>query len=307
MSRLQYTLWRLIGIVPVMVLITTFAFFLMRAAPGGPFDKEKALPPEIEKNIRAKYHLDDPLIVQYGRYLFSVMRGDLGPSFKYPNRTVNEIIVESFPVSLKLGLLAMCFALFFGLSAGVISALKQNRWQDYTFMGFALFGVSVPNIVLGPLLVLIFGLWLGWLPVAGWESPVDAVLPTITLGAIYVAYISRISRAGILEVLGQDYVTVARAKGLPQRIVVFRHILRGGLLPVVSFLGPAFASILTGSIVVEKIFHIPGLGQHFVQAALNRDYTLAMGTVIFYALILILLNLVVDLLYTFLDPRVRYE
>lgn len=307
MTRLRYTIRRLLSLIPVMLAVVTLAFFIMRAAPGGPFDRDKVLPPDIEQNIRAKYRLDEPLHTQYLHYMGSVLRGDLGPSFKYQNRTVNEIILSSFPVSLKLGLFSVCIALVVGITVGTIAGLRPRSWKDHTLMTVGLFGISIPNIVLGPLLVLVFGLWLRWLPVAGWGTFADYVLPSLTLSAIYIAYIARMTRTGVLEVSRQEYVTAARAKGLSESRVVLRHVLPGGVLPVVSYLGPACASVLTGSIVVEKIFQIPGLGQHFVQAALNRDYTLAMGTVIFYAFLLMLLNLMVDLIYTFIDPRIRHD
>ena len=304
MIRLTYVGKRLITLLPVMFVIITGTFFMIRFVPGGPFDDSKALPPAVEANLRVKYHLDESLFSQYIRYISSVAMFDLGPSFKYPDRTVNEIIAESFPVSFRLGLYAMSFALFLGLLAGVLAAKYHNQWQDHAVLGVALVGVSVPNIVLGPILVLAFGIWLNWLPVAGWGSTQEAILPSITLGLIYLAYIARLARAGFLETLSLEYVTAARAKGLSERRVYLHHVIPGGLTPVVSYLGPAFASIFTGSLVVEQIFHVPGLGQYFVQAALNRDYTLAMGTVIFYALCLMLLNLVVDLCYIWMNPRV---
>ncbi len=304
---LIFIIKRLFTIVPTLFVIATVTFFLMRLAPGGPFTREKITSPEIIENINKKYHFDEPLYKQYLRYLWDSLHGDLGPSFKYPNRTVNEIIIDSFPISLELGLLAMLIALTFGLFSGLIASLKQNKFFDYLMMSISMLGISVPNFVLGPLLVLIFALQFSWLPVAGWEGWEYKILPSITLSAIYVAYISRLTRGGMIEILGQDYIKVARAKGLPERLIITRHAIKGGLMPVVSFLGPALSWIFTGSLVVETIFNVPGLGRFFVQSALNRDYTVVMGVTLFYAVILMVLNIFVDIIYAFLDPRIRYE
>ncbi|MBI2816479.1 MAG: ABC transporter permease [Acidobacteria bacterium] len=293
--------------VPVMLLIATTTFFIMRLAPGGPFMSERGIPPEIQANLQAKYGLDQPLIVQYGRYLRSLMRFDLGPSYKYPERTVNQIIREGFPVSLQLGLAALIFALLVGIPGGVISAMKHRGFVDHLTMGVVLIGISVPSFVMGPLLVLLFSLTLYWFPPAMWGSLRQMVLPTVTLGMIYAVYITRLTRAEMLEVLQQDYIRTARAKGVGEFRVLCKHALSGALLPVVSFLGPAIADLVTGSIVVEKIFAIPGLGRYFVDSAFNRDYTMVMGTVLFYSVLLILANLAVDIVYKFMDPRVEYK
>lgn len=298
---------RLLGAIPVLWIIATMTFFMIRLAPGGPFDQDKRLPPDILKNIEAKYHLDEPLHAQYLRYMGSILRGDLGPSFRYANRSVNEIIAASFPVSAELACWALIIALSVGLLAGILASLSPGTWRDFLPMGIAMGGVCIPNFVLGPLLVLVFSLQLNWLPVAGWDGPQDRILPALTLGLVYAAYIARLARAGMLDVLRQDFIRTARAKGLPERIVILRHALRGGILPVVSFLGPAIAGIVTGSLVIEKIFEIPGLGRFFVDSALNRDYTMVMGTALFYAVIIIAMNIIVDIAYAWLDPRVRYD
>jgi oligopeptide transport system permease protein len=273
----RYLAGRLAGVPPVLLVIVTVSFFVMRVAPGGPFDLERTLPPEVRANVEARYHLDEPLARQYVRYLGDVLRGDLGPSFRYPDRTVTELIGLGVPVSLTLGVCALLFALVLGGAAGILAALRHNRLVDYLTMSLALGGVSVPNFVLGPLLMFVFALWLGWLPVAGWGSWRHLVLPTVTLGVLYTAYVARLSRAGMLEVLFQDFVRTARAKGLRESVVVLRHALPGAVLPVVSYLGPAAAGALTGSVVVETIFGIPGIGRYFVQSALNRDYTMVSG------------------------------
>jgi len=302
----RYLARRLIGFPPVLLVIVSASFFIMRLAPGGPFDMERALPGAVRANIEARYHLDESLARQYLRYLGDVVRGDLGPSFRYPDRTVNELLALGFPVSVTLGVCALALALAVGGAAGVLAATRHNRWVDYLTMSFALGGVSVPNFVLGPLLILVFALWLGWLPVAGWGTWRHLVLPSVTLAAFYTAYVARLARAGMLEVILQDWVRTARAKGLRESVVVARHALPGALLPVVSYLGPAAARALTGSVVVETIFGIPGVGRYFIQSALNRDYTMVLGTVVFYSGFLIAFNLVVDCLYAYLDPRVTY-
>lgn len=302
---LGYIVRRIVGFVPVLFVIVSLAFFMMRLAPGGPFDQERALPPQVRANIEARYHLDEPLGRQYLRYLGDVLQGDLGPSFRYPDRSVNELLGLGFPVSLTLGLCGLGVALLLGGITGIVAGLRRNAWPDYLSMSFALGGISVPNFVLGPILMLVFALGLGWLPVAGWGTWRHLILPSLTLGTFYAAYIARLTRAGMLEVIGQDFVRTARAKGLPEAAVVLRHALPGAILPVVTYLGPATAAILTGSVVVETIFSIPGIGRYFVGSALNRDYTMVLGTVVFYSAVLLLLNLVVDVLYAYLDPRVR--
>jgi oligopeptide transport system permease protein len=296
---------RILGTIPLLFLILLLSFLFMRSAPGGPFDGERTLPPQIEANLRAKYHLDEPLAEQFVRYMGDLMHGDLGPSFKYPGRTVNEIVAQALPVSLTLGALALVISLAIGIPAGVIGALYQNQARDYLLMGASLLGICIPNFVLGPVLIIVFSFWLGWLPAGGWGTLSQLILPALTLGALRAAYIARLSRAGMLEVIRQDFIRTARAKGLRERTVVVKHALRVAILPVLSFLGPAAASILVGSVVVERIFNVPGLGSFFVNSALNRDYTMAMGTVLLYSGLLITLNFVVDLLYAVVDPRVE--
>jgi len=302
---LSYVLRRLAEFVPVLWAIITMTFFLVRLAPGGPFDSDKRVSPETLKRIEAHYNLDAPLYWQYLDYLGRVLKGDLGPSFRKSSRSVREWILLRLPVSLELGIYALLIALGIGLAAGVVASLKPNSFLDHAPMAAAMLGSCVPNFVLGPLLVLVFALWLGWLPVAGWNSPADKILPSFTLGAVYAAYIARLTRAGMLEVLAQDFIRTARAKGLSEARVVLRHALRGGLQPVVAFLGPAIAGLLTGSFVVETIFQVPGLGREFVEAAFNRDYTMIIGTVLVYAVRVILLNLAADVATAWLDPRIR--
>lgn len=302
---MSFVLRRILAMVPTLFVIVTMTFFLIRLAPGGPFQSERDIPAEAKAALQAKYGLDQPLLVQYGRYLVNVARFDFGPSYKYPSRTVREIVLGAIPVSLELGGLAMLLALLIGIPLGTLAAVRQNTAWDHGPMAFAMLGVSIPNFVLGPLLIFVFALGLRWLPPALWGSPAEKILPVVTLGAIYVAYIARLTRGGMLEVTRADFVRTARAKGLSEPVVVVRHALRGGLLPVVSFLGPAMARIVVGAIVVEKIFAIPGVGQYFVNAAFNRDYTLVMGVVLFYAVLLLILNLLVDLAYGYLDPRVE--
>lgn len=296
---------RLLEAIPVLFVVVTVTFFLIRFAPGGPFDEEKNVSPEIEKRLLEYYNLNAPAHEQYFDYLKDLAHGNLGPSFKNASYSVNELIGMSFPVSLELGLYGLIVALTIGLVTGVSASLKPNSIRDYGPMSLAMVGICVPNFVLGPLLVLVFSLRFGWLPVAGWDTPLHKILPAITLGAMYAAYIARLSRGGMLEVLSNDFIRTARAKGLSETRVVLRHALRGGISPVVSFLGPATAGLMSGSFVVETIFQIPGLGRFFVEAAFNRDYTMIMGTVLFYASLIILLNLIVDLAHTWLDPRLR--
>lgn len=304
---LKYVIKRLLSVIPVLWVVATITFFLMRLAPGGPFDSEKTVSEEIMRNIEAKYHLDEPLPMQYLRYLGQVAQGDLGPSFRYTSRTVNEIIAETFPVSAIVGLLGLIYALLIGVLSGIFAASKPNSMRDYLSMAFSMIGICLPSFVIGPMFMLIFAVKLEWFNVSGWETPKDVVLPAITLGTMYAAYFARLTRAGILDVIKQDYIRTAHAKGLPEWLVIVRHTLKGGLLPSVSFLGPAAAAILTGSLVVESIYNIPGLGRFFVQSALNRDYTLVMGTVLFVALLIVLMNLLVDVAYAFLNPRVSYD
>ncbi len=306
---LRYALRRLAGIVPTLFAIVTAAFFLMRLAPGGPFDEEQTIPPEIAANLQAAYGLDQPVIVQYGRYLSDLLRGDLGPSFRMKDFGVAELIGRGLPVTLSIGMAALVLALALGIPLGLIAARRHNRWVDHAVMGIALVGIAVPNFVVAPVLALIFGIRLNWLPVAGWEPGrlEFVLLPAITLALPFVAYIARLTRGSLLEVLQAPYIRTARAKGLASSTILRRHALKPTLLPVVSFLGPATAALLTGSLVVEQVFGLPGVGRYFVQGAINRDYTLVMGMVVFYATLILLLNLAVDLLYGWLDPRIRHD
>jgi oligopeptide transport system permease protein len=304
---LAYAVKRVLGAVPTLLVIVIISFFMIRLAPGGPFDRERPVPAEIAANLDRVYHLDEPLVVQFGRYLLNVMQGDFGPSFKYRDFTVTELIWSGFPVSLRLGVAAMLLALIIGTAAGAVAALRQNSRTDHAVMATAMTGITVPNFVMAPVLTLLFGVYLRWLPVGGWGGFEHGVLPVIALCLPQVAYIARLMRASMIEVLRANYIRTARAKGLPERLTLFRHAARAALLPVVSYLGPAVAGIITGSVVIEQIFGIPGIGRYFVQGALNRDYTLVMGVVIFYGALIILLNLIVDLIYGWLDPKVRYD
>ena len=304
---LRFIARRLLETIPVLFIIATVTFFMMRLAPGGPFDTEKQVSKEVRAHMEAHYGLNKPLFQQYLIQMGHLLRGDLGPSFKYPSRTVNEIIADAFPVSLELGFEALAVALVFGLLAGTIASFKQNSPWDHVPMSLAMIGLCVPTFVMGPLLISGFALHLDWFNAAGWFSPRDRVLPALTLGAYYAAYIARLTRGGLLEILRQDFIRTARAKGAGGARVLFKHALRGGLLPVVSFLGPAIAGLLTGSFVVETIFGIPGLGRYFVTAAFNRDYFMVMGSVLFYALFVILLNLLADIVQVWLNPRLRFE
>ena len=305
---LRYTLKRFLGAWPTLLILVTLAFFMMRAAPGGPFDGEKTLPPEIQANLDKKYHLDEPLIQQYLRYLADLARGDFGPSFQYKDYSVNELIATGFPVSLRLGGTAILLAFLIGSALGTIAALKQNTRTDYTVMATAMTGISVPNFVMAPLLILLFGVYLKWLPAGGWNGGalLNTILPIVALTLPYIAYIARLMRGSMIEVLRSNPIRTARAKGLPEHTIIMRHAMKPALLPVISFLGPAAAGIITGSVVIEQIFGIPGLGRYFVQGALNRDYTLVMGVVVFYGFLIILFNLIVDLVYAMLDPKIRY-
>lgn len=298
---------RLLVAIPTLFLVVTLAFFMMRAAPGSPFDMDRKLSPEIEANVMAKYGMDKPLGAQYADYLKGVLQGDFGPSLKYKDKTVLQILQENYKVSLILGLSAITLAGAIGVTLGVLAALRQNGWVDYGVMGVAIVGVCIPTFVTAPLLVLLFGSILQWLPNGGWNGGAIAnlILPITVLALPQIAIISRLTRAGMIEVLQSNYVRTARAKGLPAHRVVFKHALRAAILPLVSYLGPACAGLLTGSLVVEKIFNLPGLGKFFVISALQRDYTVVMGMVIFYAGLILFLNLIADLLYAVLDPRVR--
>ena len=305
----RYSLKRLASAIPTLFIVITAAFFMMRLAPGGPFDRDRMLAPEIEANIRKAYNLDEPLMVQYGIYLSKLIRGDLGPSFKYQDYTVVELIGNGFPVSFRIGITAIALALMVGGAFGILAALRQNSLIDHAVMAVAMIGITVPNFVMAPLMTLIIGVYLRLLPVGGYGGGNlrNLILPTIALALPQVAYVARLTRASMIEVLRSNYIRTARAKGLPGRLVVGRHALRAALLPVVSYLGPAIAAIITGSVVIETIFGIPGIGRYFVQGALNRDYTLVMGVVIFYGSLIIVLNLLVDLAYGLLDPKIRYD
>lgn len=304
----RFIVSRLLQSLPVILAVVTVTFFLVRIAPGGPFDAEKAVLPEVKAALERQYRLDLPLLEQYTAYLGDLARGDLGPSFKYPGRSVNELIAAGLPVTAELGFYALLVAVFLGGAAGVFASLRPNTPRDYVPMAMAMVGICMPAFLLGPLLVLIFGIRLEWLPVSGWgDIPGDKVLPSITLGAAYAAYVARLSRAGMLEVLNQDYIRTARAKGLPEWLVISKHALRGGVIPVVAFLGPAFAGLLSGSFVVETIFQIPGLGRFYVQAAFNRDYTMILGTTVFLSTLIVVFNLLSDILAAWLNPRLRHQ
>lgn len=344
---LQYILRRLLSSLVVLWIIITASFMLVRAVPGNPFAKDRAVDAMTMQSQLAAFGLDKPVFpvyippdpsdtealpviwqeppaevvlgsvhvvygpgdiaqTQYVGYIVNLLQGDMGKSFAQ-DPTVTDILFGSLPYSLVLGLQAMLVALVIGVPIGLIAGLKQNKWQDYVAMGGAMVGVSIPNFVLGPLLILVFALGLGWFTTGGWEKWSDSVLPSVALGMYYAAYVARLTRGGTLEVIRQDYIRTARAKGLVERIVLTRHALKGALLPVVSFLGPAFAGMMTGSVVIEEIFTLPGMGTHFVRAALARDYNLVLGTVVIYSSLLVMMNLVVDILYTFLDPRVSYD
>lgn len=304
---LRYTIKRLAGAVPTLLLIVTISFFMMRMAPGGPFSRERQLPAEVEANLIKAYHLDEPLWQQFLRYLGNVLQGDFGPSFKYKDFSVNELIWGGFPTSAMLGGTAMLLALLVGVTAGAVAALRQNSMTDHGTMAVAMIGIAIPNFVVAPVLTLVLGLWLGWFPVGGWGDLVHWVLPIFALALLPIANIARLTRGSMIEVLRSNFVRTARSKGLPERVTITRHALKAAMLPVVSYLGPAIAGIITGSVIIEQIFNIPGIGRYFVQAALNRDYTLVMGVTIFYGALIIFLNLLADLVYGFLDPKIRYD
>lgn len=301
----KFIFYRLIQSVAVVFAILTVTFFMVRLIPGGPFSAERRMPPYILERINAYYGLDEPVVVQFGNYLKGLFSGDLGPTFT-ESRSVNEVLAATFPVSLELGAWAILIALGVGLPIGILAAVKKNTAWDYGPMAGAMAGICLPTFVMGPILALIFGVWLRWFSVSGWFVPADRVLPAITLGLVYAAYFARITRGGMLEVLGQDYIRTAEAKGVPRPRIIVKHALRGGLLPVVSFLGPAVAGIISGSFVVETIFQIPGLGREFVNSAFDRDYFLVQGTVLIYAILITAANLGVDLVQVVLNPRLRF-
>ena len=304
---MRRVLLRLATAVPTLLLLVTLTFFLMRLAPGGPFDQERSLPPEIERALAAEYHLDESVPQQYLRYIGGLLRGDLGPSFQYEGFSVRELIARGLPVSLTLGALAMGLAVFIGGAMGIVAALSHRRLGDYSLMGVALLGVSIPSYVIAPVLILVFAIGLRWLPAGGWVAGrgSDLVLPVAALALPQIALIARLMRGSLLEVLQQPYLRTARAKGLSPAKVIMRHALKPALMPVVSYLGPATAGILTGSVVVEQVFDLPGVGRYFVQGALNRDYTLVLGVVALYGALIVFFNFLVDLAYGLLDPRVR--
>ncbi|MHB9144564.1 MAG: ABC transporter permease [Symbiobacteriia bacterium] len=301
----RYVARRIGAGVLVLWIVTTLTFFLMHAIPGGPFTTDKELPAAVMKNINARYHLNDPLFKQYTDYLAHLIHGDLGPSFRYTTENVNQIISRSFPVSATIGSLALVLAVALGIPAGIMAALRQNRWQDNAAMGLTTLLISVPSFIVATLLMYVFAYKLRWLPAALWGTPKQAVMPVIALAGFPMAFVARLVRSNMLEVMGQDYVRTAKAKGMPGYIVIYRHAVRNAILPVVTILGPLTAAILTGSLVVEKIYAIPGLGQHFVNSIFNRDYTVIMGVTVFYSMLVVLVNLLVDLAYVVVDPRIK--
>jgi ABC-type dipeptide/oligopeptide/nickel transport system permease component len=307
MSR--YIIRRILWFIPVLVALTIFTFVLVRVIPGGPFDRvgDRTLPPEIVANLEAKYNLNKPVWQQYLDYMWNLIQLDLGPSFSYRTRTVNDIIAQSLPVSAQLGVMSIALGVIIGIPAGCLAALKHNTWIDHTSTFIAILGYSIPSLVMGPVLIWIFALKLGWFPVARWEGPMYWVLPVITLGVGLSAGIARLTRGSLLQVLQEDYIRTARAKGLRERVVVVGHALKNSLIPVVTVLGPMFAAVVTGTFVVEQIFGIPGLGKHFVTSIGNRDYPVILGTTLLYAVLLVVANLVVDITYAWLDPRIRYD
>ena len=303
---ITFALRRLLALVPTLLLVATLAFVLLRLLPGGPFDAERTVPVEVQRALEAKYHLDEPLLRQYTRWLADlVLRFDLGPSYRYPNRSVREIIALGLPVSLALGSLSLAFAVAVGVPLGVLAATRRGSVTSALATGAAVLGISIPRFVLGPVLVLVFSLKLYLLPAARWDTWRHMVLPVIAAGLPTAAYLSRLTRAGMLEVLRSDFIRTARAKGLPERTVIWKHALRGGLMPAVSYLGPAASSLLVGSLVIEKIFDVPGMGRYFVEAAANRDYNLVLGVTLVYGALVMTLNAVVDVAHAWLDPRVR--
>jgi oligopeptide transport system permease protein len=305
---LRFIFKRILEAIPVLLIVATLTFFLLHRMPGGPFDTEKATTPEIKAQIEAYYGLNKPVTVQYFDYMKRlILHGDLGISQKYFGWSVNELLAGSLPVSIELGLEGLTFALFFGLIAGVIASLKKNTFGDYIPMSFATLGICIPSFVTGPVLIIVFAIWLGWFNTSGWFFPRDRVLPAMTLGLYYMAYISRLTRGGMLEILNQDFIRTARAKGASEWRVVWRHSLRGGLLSVVSFLGPAISGIVTGSLVVETIFDIPGAARFFIGAAFNRDGPMLMGTTLVYAVLVIVMNLLADVVTVWMNPKLRFD
>jgi oligopeptide transport system permease protein len=305
---LKFIIRRFLEAIPTLFILITLSFFMMRLAPGSPFTSERGLPPEVLANIEAKYHLNDPMMKQYGDYLLQLAHGDFGPSFKYKDYSVNDLVANSFPVSAKLGLAAFVVAMVVGVFAGVMAALRQNTKWDYLTMGFAMTGVVIPSFVVAPLLVMIFAITLKWLPAGGWNGgePKFMLLPMIALSLAYIASIARITRGSMIEVLHSNFIRTARAKGLPMRRIIIHHALKPALLPVISYMGPAFVGIITGSMVIETIYGLPGIGQLFVNGALNRDYSLVLSLTILVGTLTILFNAIVDVLYALIDPKIRY-
>jgi oligopeptide transport system permease protein len=308
---IRFTIRRFLSLIPTIFLIITFAFIIVRSAPGGPFSSEHNTTPEILANLQKKYHMDESMPRQYVRYMSQVIQGDLGPSFRYKDYTVNQLVKQALPTSMVLGFMALAVAVLFGIGIGIISALKQNTWIDYTSMSLAVIGISVPLFVIGPLLKLYLSLKHDWLPTSGWLGERNGwlvlIMPVATLCLPYLASIARLTRASVLDVLRADFIRTARAKGLSEPVVMLKHVLKGAMLPVVSYLGPTFALILTGTVVVETIFTIPGMGRFYIQAAFNRDYTLILGDVIVLSILMLFMNFLVDIVYGFLDPRISYK
>ncbi|WP_397600079.1 oligopeptide ABC transporter permease OppB [Silvanigrella sp.] len=304
----SYTIKRFLGAWPTLIVLITLSFFLMRVAPGGPFSGEKVLSAAVQANLDAKYHLNDPIFIQYLDYLWSLAKGDFGPSFKYPDWTVNQLINQGFPVSLWIGGWAMFIAIVIGVLVGFLAAFKQNTWVDYIATGMSMTGISIPSFVTAPMFTLLFAVVLGWVPAGGWNDGafLNMILPVTALALPQIAIISRIMRGSMIEVLRSNYIRTAKAKGIPNRIILFRHAIRPAILPVISYLGPATAGIITGSVVVEQIFSLPGLGSYLVKGALNRDYTLVLGSVILVGALIIAFNFIVDVLYAMIDPKIKY-
>jgi len=301
----RYTLRKMGAMVITLWFVITITFFLMHAIPGGPFTREKALPPEILEALNEKYHLDDPLAVQYFDYLKGIGRFDFGPSFKIKGTEVSKILIASAPYSAKLGAVVSIFVLLLGVPLGIVSALKQNKWQDYIVTILATVGVAVPGFVIGTFILYMFSSKLGWLPPIGLETWKHYIGPTLALGGFSLAFVSRLTRSSMLEVMQQDYIRTARAKGISEKVVIFKHALKNALIPIVTFMGPTIAAIMTGSFVVEKIFAIPGMGKYFVESVSNRDYTMIMGAVILYAAFYLVMILLVDVVYAWIDPRIK--
>jgi len=305
---LKFILKRILEAIPTLLVLITVSFFMMRFAPGTPFTSERGLSPEVKANIEAKYGLNKPVHQPYLTYLGNLLKGDLGPSFKYKDFSVNDLVRQALPVSAKIGLAAFCLAVLVGVSFGTLAALRQNSWLDYGLMSSAMFGVVAPSFVLAPILVLIFAIWLRWLPAGGWQHGQlqFMVLPVIGMMMYYVSAIARIMRGSMIETMNSNFIRTAKAKGLPLHYIILRHALRPAMLPVVSYLGPAFVGIITGSVVIETIFGLPGIGQLFVNGALNRDYSMVLGLTILVGTLTITFNAVVDILYAFIDPKIRY-